>query len=497
VRIVALILLAALGALGAGLPSAQDTGELEGQLRSSRDSDRRKAVQALAKLGTPAAWELVLGALDDAEPMVADEAQLQLAEVRGDESLALVFGKHGLGSRDAFVRVRVAEALGRMQASFDFDRFERPLKDKDARVRRALLWSVERIGARAGFADARPAGRSAYRMFGSDRDPGARAAALMAAYAIDEPGELSDETLEEILGDRDAACRSAGILLAGRLEDRALRFVPRGCADEDRGVRTVATEVLGAMSDARAALALVDRLEREPSLRLRWRIVELLQAMSGRKHRLDPRPWRDWAEGLEPGWSGGDSGAGAQADHGEVSAAFAGLPILSQRVVFLIDLSGSVWDERPDGRTRKSLIDVELRKALEALGQDDHFNLIPYTSQPIPWKKQLLPAKAANVAKALAWFEGRKDSGKGNFWDAAMLAMEDDGIDSIIVLTDGAPSGGQRWNMLLMKELFREHNRFRRIALDCVIADRSGFLVEQWAEMCAASGGHMIQVSFE
>ena len=490
-RIVVLILLATFG----GVSSTQDTGELERELRSSRDTDRRKAVQALAKLGTPDAWELVLGALDDHEPMVADEAQLQLAKVQGEEVLELVFGKKGLGSRDALVRLRVAEALGRMEGAFDFDLFGRPLKDKDARVRRALLWSVERIGARDGFDDSRSAGQSAYRMFGSDKDPGVRAAALMAAFAIEE---LSDEVLGKALGDRDPPCRSAGILLAGGLDiDRALHIVLQGCGDEDRGVRTVAAEVLGGMPDRRAALALVDRLEQESSLRLRWRIVELLQTMSGKKHRLDPRPWRAWAEGLAPDWNGEASGPTARTGHGEVSAAFAGLPILSERVVFLIDLSGSVWDERSDGRTRKSLIDVELRKALEALGEDDHFNVIPYTSKPIPWKKGLVPAKASNVAKALKWFEGRKDSGTGNFWDAAMLAMEDGETDSIIVLTDGAPSGGRRWNLLLMKELFREHNRFRRLALDAVIADRSGFLVEQWAEMCAASGGRMIQISFE
>jgi hypothetical protein len=331
-----------------------------------------------------------------------------------------------------------------------------------------------------------------FALYGSDKDPGVRAAAAMATGALVLENE--PEFVGVLTNDRAPECRAARMLLARRLEgEGGLRYGPSGARDEDRGVRTAAAELLAGIGSRDAALQLTGMLERETSLRLRWRIVELLQAMSGQKYRLDPRPWRDWAEALPDDWGGGAPGD-ARPDHGEVSAAFAGLPILSERVVFLIDLSGSVWRERADGRTRKALIDVELRKALEALGEDDHFNVIPYTSKPIPWKKELTPAKASNVAKALDWFEGRKDSGTGNFWDAAMLALEDPEVDSILVLTDGAPTGGQRWNLTLIKDLFVEHNRFRRVTLDAILAECPGFLTDTWVEMCAESGGRVIEI---
>ena len=492
---VAALLMLALAAFG-----SQDVEALERELKSSDDRARRKAVQELAQVASEEAWELVVGALRDPRPMVADEAQIQLGRIQGEDGLKLALGKHGLGSRDELVRLRVAEALGRMQGTFEFDVFNQALKDKDPRVRRALLWSMERIGARKGFDDGWLAKEKTFALHGSDKQPDVRAAAAMATGAMVLDNE--PEFVDLVSMDRSPECGAAQMLLARGLGgSRAVGFGRKGARDADRGVRAAAAELLAGVGDRSAAMELAAMLERETNLRLRWRLVALLQELSGKRHRLDARPWRDWAAALPTDWTGERAAADSALDHGEVSAAFAGLPILSERVVFLIDLSGSVWEERPDertgGRTRKALIDVELRKALEALDEQARFNLIPYTARPIPWKKQLVPAKPANVAKALKWFEGRKDSGTGNFWDAALFAMEDPEVDSIIVLTDGAPSGGHRWNLELMKDLFREHNRFRRLALDAIIADGSGFLVEQWRQMCRESGGQVALVSFD
>lgn len=473
---------------------SQDVKSLERELRSSNDKDRREAVQDLARLKSSEAWELIVDALEDPAPMVADEAQIQLREVPSPEVLELVTGKKGLGSRDALVRLRVAEGLGRVPLTLDAELLAKPLRDKDPAVRRALLWSLQRKAERGGFGTT--AGRAlelADKLLKSEKDGAVRAAAVVALGACAAPHE---ELIANALEHEDPRSRAAAVLVASRLDaDGALKWIPRLSKDPDPGVRTVAAEALAEIVDSRAALALVWQLEAETTLRRKWRVVELLQGMSGKKHRLDPRPWRDWAEGLDMEWTGPERKRAP--DHGEVSAAFAGLPILSDRVTFLIDLSGSIWEERSDGRTRKEVIDEELRKALEALPAESRFNLIPYTSKPIPWKDELVDASAKNVSKALKWFEGRKDQGTGNFWDALVLALEDPEVDTLISLSDGAPSGGHRWNVELMKELYRERNRFRRVVLDAIIVDRSGWLVDQWKEMCAASGGRVHAISLK
>jgi hypothetical protein len=170
------------------------------------------------------------------------------------------------------------------------------------------------------------------------------------------------------------------------------------------------------------------------------------------------------------------------------------MPIVSDRIAILIDFSGSTWKPGPDGKTRKDQLDIELEKTLKALPPETWFNVIPFTDAPIPWEKSLQPATPANVARALKFFTTCKASGKGNFWDAAQLALESPDVDTILVLTDGAPTGGHRWNVDLMHELYVERNRFRHVALDAVIVDAKKGMQERWRKFCEATGGRMSAV---
>ena len=77
-----------------------------------------------------------------------------------------------------------------------------------------------------------------------------------------------------------------------------------------------------------------------------------------------------------------------------------------------------------------------------------------------------------------------------------MLAMADERLDTICVLTDGAPTGGHHWNLELMVALLLERNRFRRIAFDSILVDASPGLQKHWQELARKSGGRSIVVSF-
>ncbi|MGH2897612.1 MAG: hypothetical protein ACRDMZ_02985, partial [Solirubrobacteraceae bacterium] len=265
--------------------------------------------------------------------------------------------------------------------------------------------------------------------------------------------------------------------------------------------RRVAVEQLAELGTREALGVLVARLGVESEERLLLRLVEHLQRASGRKHKRDPRPWDDWLRTLPEDWKASPVRSDARAEPADVPAArtcvaLAGLPIVSKRVTILVDLSGSIWNVRADGRTRKQVIDVQLREALEALPADTHFNLIPYTSTPIPWKPRLTPATPARVREAAAWFEARHENGSGNFWDAALLALEDPEVDTLIVLFDGAPTGGTRHRLELIVPLFLERNEARRVALDLVLVDASRRLQGLWGELAEGTGGSMLAVSF-
>ncbi len=458
--------------------------ELKSKLRGNDERAKRSAVQELAKLDTTEAWQLVIGALADPLPQAADEAQLAVAAIDDAPALKLLLGKDGFESKDAYVRMRVTEAFGRMNAPPGIAVFGKALVDKDAGVRRAAAWSIERERVAAHFDGPPPP--ALLDAFKKDKDGGVRAAALVALARFDAAQVL----LGEAKSDAAYEVRAASVLADAR---SASAFAN----DRHIGVRICVAESFAAQKTKPAALALVELLAGESEACARWRMVDLLQQLSGLKHRLDARPWRDWANALADDWSGATAKPSEDGAAADKTVTFAGLPILSGHVCFVIDLSGSVWDANAQGKTPKQAIDEELRKTLAALGPEVEFNLIPYTSNPLPWEKSVVPANAKNVGRALDYFIGRRDTGKGNFWDALLLALEDPKVDTVVMFGDGAPTGGRRWNLGLMKQLFAEHNRFRRVVLNAVLADANKRNAKEWVEMCASSGGRVVEISLK
>jgi HEAT repeat protein len=104
----------------AGVRQAQDElAELGRALRSDRPEARRSAVRALARDGTRDAWLLVMEALGDPASAVGDAAQLALARIADERVLADLLGRTGLRSKEAVVRARAAEAVGRVTLEVD------------------------------------------------------------------------------------------------------------------------------------------------------------------------------------------------------------------------------------------------------------------------------------------------------------------------------------------------------------------------------------------
>jgi hypothetical protein len=241
-------------------------------------------------------------------------------------------------------------------------------------------------------------------------------------------------------------------------------------------------------------LALIARLEKEERTRLRYEILRRLREMSGQDHGFDLAAWRAWAQELRGLVSTGDPRADT-GPLGDTRVALAGLTVLSDRVAFLIDLSGSMWDTSAEGeRTRKQVVDGMLRACLESLPREARFNVIPYTRDPIPWEKGLARASSENVSRAAAWFERCHQRGPGNVHDAILLALADPEVDTVVILTDGKPTGGRRWNMDLMVELLVERNRFRQVAFDSILVETPRPFRRLWADLAERTGGRSVAV---
>ncbi|HVS08825.1 MAG TPA: HEAT repeat domain-containing protein, partial [Planctomycetota bacterium] len=173
------------------LPAAagDPLAELARDLRHDRPETRRRAVRALAEVGSREAWMMLIGALEDGDSRVADEAELRLARLADTRLVAQLFGRLGLESRHETVRLRVAEAFGRFEVELEADIFARKISAREPELARMLLWSAERLASSGKLAGSRDALIAAARSIArSQCAPALRASALLALAALDPPG---------------------------------------------------------------------------------------------------------------------------------------------------------------------------------------------------------------------------------------------------------------------------------------------------------------------
>lgn len=471
--------------------------ELERDLQDAAPEKRRSAVKKLRDVAAPEAWALVLRALGDREAQVADEAQLALGAVREPKALRALLGRDGVTSGDEWVALRAAEAIGRVDLEIQAGELVRHVNGRAPDFVRTIVWSVERLAQRKKLGgDTAALAAALQKVATSARDAGVRAAALIALERIDY--FAARPLIEAALSDREPEIRCGALLAAGGWpEQECVARSKAALGDTDGAVRAQAIENLAKVGSRVAVLELVRWMELEPRTRLRFAILADLQRRSGLAHGFDGAAWRAWAETITGAVTTGVGAAKRAPVLGDTHVGFAGMNTLSDRVAFLVDFSGSLWMTKVGARTRKEIVDDEMRKALQSLPKDTEFNVIPYTGEPFPWSDALVPSSAANTKRALEFFERCHQTGKGDYFGAVQLALRDRKVDAIVVLTDGAPTGGRRWNLELMVELLAEANRFRKIAFDSVLVGATRTQQKHWGELARRSGGRSIAVAMK
>lgn len=474
-----------------------DLTALDKMLRATDERERRTGVQEAAKLDSKEGWTRVIDALADVSAQVADEAEVQLAKLHDASSIADLCGKRGLLAKDPWVAAHAAGAIGSITSTpVPSASLVPALATKSTDAKSILCASIEKLQRANQLGDPGKLASELASMFRKD-DSEVRAAALLALATLPNQERAS---AADWAGEHDPAPVTCAILRlgAGATDEKTRKYVRSRAHDADRSVRGQALETLSVKPDADALKTLVAMLEVEKNKRLAFAIDAALEKLSGLDGGGKPDFWRKWVDNLGPEWKPATGEAKPRSHSGDTHVVeLVGMPIVSGAVAILVDFSGSTWQKRADGKTRKDKLDEELKKSLEALPADTLFNVIPYTAIPIPWEKAVQAATPSNVQRALKFFVGCKATGKGNFWDAAMLALEDPAIDTILVLTDGAPTGGHRWNIDLMRERYVERNRWRHVVLDSVIVDAKKGLEERWRKLCEATSGRMLAVDLK
>lgn len=221
---------------------------------------------------------------------------------------------------------------------------------------------------------------------------------------------------------------------------------------------------------------------------LLYQVHELLVSMTGAVFPADQtEKWRElWErekDTIDVARKPPSAGAG-----NTVAGAFFGIPVAGTRVVFVLDLSGSMdfdMDEiGADGKKKLSkrldFAKRELQRAADQLSPNSQFNLITFNGNPKAdaWEKDLVPATDKNRARFKKYVDGLDADGGTNLWAGLEEALKikslvygsryATNIDELFIVSDGAPSVGAVQDSVEILRLVQECNKFANVRINTI-----------------------------
>lgn len=303
--------------------------------------------------------------------------------------------------------------------------------------------------------------------------------------------------------------------------------------DPDWGVALLAARLCGEREIGKAIPVLIRALAKA-SPRVAEEIGASLRKLTGQNIEPDAVPWAKWWEANRANW--GEDGRPLQPITASPKSAdidFYGLKVKSDKVLFVIDISGSMRHAKeappaptppprgpttgeppaakdpPPERFSGTKIEIakqELRRAVRALPKASMFNIIAFNHQVHQWQPKMIPATDANKELAYAWIRDMAPSGSTYIDGALRMAFKMAGIgahdraypgvavDTVILLSDGAPTDNafpesKDMDPAAILQNVREMNSQRRVVIHCVGIDNVVVGIQFLKKLAAENGG--------
>lgn len=270
----------------------------------------------------------------------------------------------------------------------------------------------------------------------------------------------------------DAIARAGAVDLAPRVIDNL--------GHKRWEVRLAAAQCLGRVRVGEAIPALIALLEREEQRRIRVAAADTLFRLTGQEFFDDADGWRRWWETARKGFTVSANVPRRKVRPGQTVATFYGVPVYSERVCFVLDRSGSMdtIDPLAEGKMRMERAVEELLGAAGRFRKGAKINVISFAADVKSWKDSLAPVNVNALEKHL---RALTPDGTTNLWDALERAFQDKTVDTIYLLTDGAPNKGKfQRDFSILREL-RQLNQTRRVAIHCVSVGTDSDLLREIA----------------
>jgi hypothetical protein len=143
------------------------------------------------------------------------------------------------------------------------------------------------------------------------------------------------------------------------------------------------------------------------------------------------------------------------------------------------------------GATRWDVVRQALDGALEGMGGAT-VNVWCFADEVAPAFPKAVAMGPGRRAEVAAWLGRRKPGGWTAFYDAVAAGLADPTLDTLVVLSDGAPTAGSFFTKTDVLAEIRRLNRRRRARIDVISVGTDGVGV-RWRDLleriAAESGG--------
>ena len=207
------------------------------------------------------------------------------------------------------------------------------------------------------------------------------------------------------------------------------------------------------------------------------------------------RDWSSWWRRNKVGFvlPHPNSVKGGGSTSGGNTISYYDIPLVSARIAFIVDHSGSMGARVGTDKKRNRLMAAkeQLRLVIGALPKTHKVNLIPFESRVSNVWRELKALTKGNRRELLEEVNKIKLAGGTNTYGAIMAAMDDPEVDTIYLLTDGVPTAGEVVDAEEILEAVLRQNRTRQIIIHCIsIGMKSTLLMD----LAAMTGGQYKEV---
>ena len=235
--------------------------------------------------------------------------------------------------------------------------------------------------------------------------------------------------------------------------------------DDEPVVRQVTAMTIGktASDEVKELIPeLADRLE-DAHIKTRDVAHRALKRLTDKDFGFDPAHWKSW-------WKNRSETPGPKKPAPSTSVStYYGVNVHSDRLLFIVDLSGSMAFPWGQDTTRIDVAREELAKALTKLDPGTLFNIIVFSDKVKSWRKGAVLAKPDTVERALKWMDKVfKEPRGGTFMHAALerAFIENPRVDTIFLLTDGLATDGEPIVPEAILASVGTWNRYRRVVIN-------------------------------